>query len=170
MSGPKAHRPSRPLSGTSSEARLLGPMAGLTKPKMPEPRHTKDIGLSSAPLAAQAQDRASVEGPGSEPTSRRCFHNPGDAKTQPLRRLDRHVCRPDRSGSSTQATAREVPERGVEPLCPFGQTGLSRPRIPFRHPGQSHDQLIGHAAAGPEHSATAVVLPVFPYALPVTSI
>ena len=28
-----------------------------------------------------------------------------------------------------------VPERGVEPLCPFGQTGLSRPRIPFRHPG-----------------------------------
>src|SRR5215203_2716369 len=28
-----------------------------------------------------------------------------------------------------------VPERGVEPLCPCGQTGLSRPRIPFRHPG-----------------------------------
>jgi hypothetical protein len=33
-----------------------------------------------------------------------------------------------------------VPERGVEPLCPFGQTGLSRPRIPFRHPGRGHDQ------------------------------
>jgi hypothetical protein len=33
-----------------------------------------------------------------------------------------------------------VPERGVEPLCPFGQTGLSRPRIPFRHPGPGHDQ------------------------------
>jgi Phage integrase family len=33
-----------------------------------------------------------------------------------------------------------VPERGVEPLCPFGQTGLSRPRIPFRHPGPSYDQ------------------------------
>jgi hypothetical protein len=31
--------------------------------------------------------------------------------------------------------ANAVPERGVEPLCPFGQTGLSRPRIPFRHPG-----------------------------------
>jgi hypothetical protein len=28
-----------------------------------------------------------------------------------------------------------VPERGVEPLCPCRQTGLSRPRIPFRHPG-----------------------------------
>jgi hypothetical protein len=49
-----------------------------------------------------------------------------------------------------------VPERGVEPLCPFGQTGLSRPRIPFRHPGPSDDQLTGDAAAGPEHSATAV--------------
>ena len=31
--------------------------------------------------------------------------------------------------------ANAVPERGVEPLCPCGQTGLSRPRIPFRHPG-----------------------------------
>jgi hypothetical protein len=48
-----------------------------------------------------------------------------------------------------------VPERGVEPLCPFGQTGLSRPRIPFRHPGPSHNEPIGDAAAGPEHSATA---------------
>ena len=52
----------------------------------------------------------------------------------------------------------KVPERGVEPLCPFGQTGLSRPRIPFRHPGPNHDQLTGDAAAGPEHSATAVAL------------
>jgi hypothetical protein len=50
-----------------------------------------------------------------------------------------------------------VPERGVEPLCPFGQTGLSRPRIPFRHPGPSHDQLTGDASAGPDHSATALL-------------
>ena len=62
-----------------------------------------------------------------------------------------------------------VPERGVEPLCPFGQTGLSRPRIPFRHPGPSHDQLIGAATAG------SIILPqrripVFPYALPATRI
>ncbi len=51
-----------------------------------------------------------------------------------------------------------VPERGVEPLCPFGQTGLSRPRIPFRHPGPSQDELTGDTAAGPEHSATTTAL------------
>ena len=34
-----------------------------------------------------------------------------------------------------------VPGRGVEPLCPLGQTGLSRPRIPFRHPGQGWNIL-----------------------------
>jgi hypothetical protein len=54
-----------------------------------------------------------------------------------------------------------VPERGVEPLCPFGQTGLSRPRIPFRHPGLGpDDQPAGDPAAGPDHSATAAVRPV----------
>ena len=48
-----------------------------------------------------------------------------------------------------------VPERGVEPLCPFGQTGLSRPRIPFRHPGLG--LMINQPAAPatePDHSAT----------------
>jgi hypothetical protein len=51
-----------------------------------------------------------------------------------------------------------VPERGVEPLCPFGQTGLSRPRIPFRHPGLGpHNQPAGNAHQRPNHSATAVV-------------
>jgi hypothetical protein len=41
--------------------------------------------------------------------------------------------------SVTRATrsvaSNTVPRRGVEPLCPCEQTGLSRPRIPFRHPG-----------------------------------
>ena len=49
-----------------------------------------------------------------------------------------------------------VPERGVEPLCPFGQTGLSRPRIPFRHPGLG---LMINRPAAPaterDYSATA---------------
>jgi hypothetical protein len=59
--------------------------------------------------------------------------------------------------NSRVASANTVPERGVEPLCPFGQTGLSRPRIPFRHPGPSHDQLTGDATAGSDHSATAML-------------
>jgi hypothetical protein len=47
-----------------------------------------------------------------------------------------------------------VPERGVEPLCPFGQTGLSRPRIPFRHPGQG--PMINQPGEGPQ---AKIILP-----------
>ena len=47
-----------------------------------------------------------------------------------------------------------VPERGVEPLCPFGQTGLSRPRIPFRHPGLG--LMISQLATRP---ASPIILP-----------
>lgn len=57
----------------------------------------------------------------------------------------------------------KVPERGVEPLCPFGQTGLSRPRIPFRHPGMGH--MINSPAAlatEPDHSAIARACEVHP--------
>ena len=58
--------------------------------------------------------------------------------------------------NSTLTWGNAVPERGVEPLCPFGQTGLSRPRIPFRHPGLGI--MIKHAGSTrePDHSATAV--------------
>ncbi len=51
--------------------------------------------------------------------------------------------------------AREpVPGRGVEPLCPCGQTGLSRPRIPFRHPGRGPNQC---ATAVAEHGYSVAV-------------
>ena len=52
---------------------------------------------------------------------------PTDLTTTFLRRAAENLTR--------KPTKKSVPERGVEPLCPFGQTGLSRPRIPFRHPG-----------------------------------
>ena len=52
------------------------------------------------------------------------------------------------------------PDQGVSagkvsrPLCPCGQTGLSRPRIPFRHPGRGPNQC---AIAVTEHRYSVAV-------------
>jgi hypothetical protein len=107
--GTKGHRPSPPLPGTNSEARLLAP----------------------------GRDRQNL----------RCLKPYGrklDAfeQTQP-KRFGGPV-----PGSAGKRESVKVPERGVEPLCPFGQTGLSRPRIPFRHPGQGPNDQSADQSAG----------------------
>lgn len=48
-----------------------------------------------------------------------------------------------------------VPRRGVEPLRPIGQTGLSRPRIPFRHPGRDLEDSATNLSLTDTHAVTS---------------
>src|SRR5215203_2042386 len=94
------------------------------------------MGLATESAGVLGDDWPDVDGPGGSPSLR------GRMAVRPVITVDSRgrlgaggwLC-----GSVITEDIRgiqdRVPERGVEPLCPCGQTGLSRPRIPFRHPG-----------------------------------